>query len=246
MSTKKNPESLTTNDLDKAAEEMAGYFFSGIMNSYLTCVFMNSAYVQPKMGTKEKNEYKKRILYAHHGPDDREAIGLRCAFSGGPATHIIHRGQMPLLTGEAVLNFFPHGRGGLPIAGPYLVALQALPLGCRRTEGKLLAAYCDDDSVLLALAKRYLQDNRRLLELATSKKLPHGDGPFDELAREQAAFDKQKKRPKYPDAKAPTSLIAANLLDVLRARRSRIVILGSQHSPVRCGSSVPILLLFYQ
>jgi CRISPR-associated protein Cst1 len=218
MANKKDAQDLTNDDLDGAAEEMAEYFFSGSMNSYLTCVFMNSAYVQPAMGKKEKAEYAKRVLYAHRWPGDEAAKGLRCSFSGEPATHLIHRGQMPMLTGEDVLNFFPHGRGGLPVAGPYLVALQALPLGSRRTEGRLLAAYCDEPSVLVALAKRYLSDNRRLMELATSKKLPKGEGPFVELIREQGAFDKQKKIPKYPDAKAPTSLIAVDLMEIYQAR----------------------------
>ena len=220
MANKKDVQQLTPNDLDNSAKEMAEYFFSGLMNSYLTCVFMNSAYVQPAMGKKEKGEYAERVLYAHRWPGDEAAKGLRCSFSGEPATHLIHRGQMPLLTGEDVLNFFPHGCGGLPVAGPYLVALQALPLGSRRTEGRLLAAYCDDPSVLMALAKRYLNDNRRLMELATTKKLPKGEGPFAELIREQGAFDKQRKLPKYPDAKAPTSLIAADLMDIYHSRRS--------------------------
>lgn len=218
MANKTDVQDVTNDDLDGAAKEMSEYFFSGLMNSYLTCVFMNSAYVQPAMGKQEKAEYSKRVLYAHRWHGDEAAKGLRCSFSGEPATHLIHRGQMPLLTGEDVLNFFPNARGGLPVAGPYLVALQALPLGSRRTEGRLLAAYCDDPSILIALAKRYLSDNRRLMELAISKKLPKGEGPFVELTREQGAFDKQKQISKYPDAKAPTSLIAADLMDIYHAR----------------------------
>lgn len=210
---KDSPENLEDNDLDRAAREMSEYYFSGAMNSYLTCVFMNSAYVQPAMKPKEQKEYEKRILYGHKWPGDAIAKGLLCSFSKEPASHVIHRGQMPLLTGADVLNFFPHGQGGLPVSGPYLVALQALPLGSRRTEGKLLAIYCDDHSILLALVKRYVADNRRLMGLAISDKLPNADGPFADLPREQAAFDKQKKKPKYPDAKAPTSLIAADLTE---------------------------------
>lgn len=222
MADKSDPEQLTGQDLDKAAQQMSEYYFSGLMNSYLTCVFMNSAYVQPAMKPKEQKEYEKRVLYAHHWPGDEAANGLFCSFSKEPATHLIHRGQMPLLTGEEVLNFFPHGQGGLPVFGPYLVALQALPLGSRRTEGKLLAVYCDDHSILMAFAKKYVADNQRLMELSISKKLPNGEGPFAELSREQAAFDKQKKKPKYPDAKAPTSLIAADLTEALLHAQDRL------------------------
>lgn len=218
IANKQEPSRLTNEDLDCAAEEMSEYYFSGRMNSYLTCVFMNSAYVQPAMGKKETREYTNRVLYAHRWRGDETARGLRCSFSGEPATHLIHRGQMPMLTGQDVLNFFPHGLGGLPVAGPYLVALQALPLGSRRAEGRLLAAHSDDPAVSIALAKLYLQDNRRLMELATTKKLPKGEGPVAELAREQAAYDKVKKLAKFPDAKAPTSLIGADLMEIYRKR----------------------------
>jgi CRISPR-associated protein Cst1 len=221
ISNRTEPSQLRRKDLDKAAQLMSEYYFSGLMNSYLTCVFMNSAYVQPAMKPKEQKEYEKRVLYAHHWPGDEAANGLFCSFSKEPATHLIHRGQMPMLTGEEVLNFFPHGQGGLPVSGPYLVALQALPLGSRRTEGRLLSVYCDDHSILMALAKKYVADNQRLMELSISKKLPNADGPFAELSREQAAFDKKKKKPKYPDAKAPTSLIAADLTDVLLHAQNR-------------------------
>lgn len=231
MANRNDPGKLTAEDFDQAAEEMAEYYFGGLMNSYLTCVFMNSAYVQPAMGKKETKEYTRRVLYAHRWPGEEAARDLRCSVSGDPATHVIHRGQMPLLTGQDVLNFFPHGRGGLPIAGPYLVALQALPLGSRRAEGRLLAAHSDDPSVSLALAKLYLQDNRRLMELATTKKLPKGEGPFAELAREQAAYDKVKKAAKFPDAKAPTSLIATDLTEIYRRRGSTY----SGHPPASCS-----------
>ena len=130
MANKRAPGDLTLKDLDQAAREMKEYYFSGLMNSYLTCVFMNSAYVQPNMREEEKAAYEKRVLFAHRWDGDKQTAGLSCVFSGRQASHLIHRGQMPMLTGEDVLNFFPAGQGGLAIAGPFLVALQALPLGC--------------------------------------------------------------------------------------------------------------------
>lgn len=231
MANRNDPGKLTAEDLDRAAQQMKEYYFSGYMNSYLTCVFMNSAYVQPAMGKEETKEYTRRVLYAHRWAGDEAARGLTCSVSGERATHVIHRGQMPLLTGQEVLNFFPHGRGGLPIAGPYLVALQALPLGSRRAEGRLLAAHSDAPWVSLELAKLYLQDNQRLMELATTKKLPGGDGPFAELVREQAAYDKVKKTAKFPDAKAPTSLIATDLMEIYQRRGPS----DSGHPPTSCS-----------
>jgi CRISPR-associated protein Cst1 len=214
---REDPTLLTLDDLDRAAEEMREHYFSGSMISYLTCVFMNSEYVQPGAGPKKaesRKKYAERVLYAHRWPGDGDAKGLRCAFSGDEATHLIHRGQMPLLTGEDVLNFYPAGVGALPIRGPYLTALQALPLGGRRTEGKLLVAHADEGFLTVALARRYLNDNRRLLALAKAEALPPVEGPDEKLEREQASWDTVKKRPKYPDAKSAQSLVAWDLMEV--------------------------------
>jgi CRISPR-associated protein Cst1 len=217
MSRRSEPEDLTLDDLDVAAKEMQVWYFSGLMASYLTCVFMNSEYVQPGEGAKKelsRQAYAQRILFAHRSQPDAAAAGLRCAFSGRPATHLIHRGQMPLLTGEDVLNFYPAGRGALPIAGQYLTALQSLPLGGRRTEGKLLIGHSDNGDITIGLAQKYLEDNRRLLQLSLSGRLPQKDGPDPSLPREQGAWDQQKKRAKYPDAKAAPSLISSDLMGV--------------------------------
>lgn len=223
MTNRSAPEQLTLEDLDAAAGEMEGYYFSGLLTSYLTCVFMNSEYVQPGTGEKKdktREAYSKRVLFAHRSFPDPGSGGLPCAFSGLPATHLIHRGQMPLLTGEDVLNFYPSGRGSLPVAGPYLTALQALPLGGRRSEGKLLIGHSDSGSVTIELARKYLEDNRRLLQLSKAGHLPQKDGPNEALTREQGAWDNQKKRAKYPDAKAAPSLISFDLTQVRALQRS--------------------------
>jgi CRISPR-associated protein Cst1 len=222
MTDKEDPTKLTLEDLDAAADEMERYYFSGALTSYLTCVFMNSEYVQPGTGARKaetRKRYADRVLRAHRSNPEESAKAEVCVFSGLPATHRIHRGQMPLLTGEDVLNFFPAGAGGLFIAGPYLTALQALPLGGRRSEGKLLIAHSDSPALTLALARNFVEDNRRLLGLAMSGGLPNRDGLDDGLPREQASWDAAKKRPKYPDAKSAFTLIASDLLDVLERRR---------------------------
>lgn len=222
MVNKVNPREITLEDLDRAAEEMAEYYFSGIMTSYNSCVFTMNAYDNPTSSDDKKREYENRVLRAHRYPGDQGAESYRCPFSGQPATHLIERRQMPMLTGEGVINFYPAGREGLPIAGPYLTALQALPLGGRRVEGRLLIAHSDLPEMTLAFARKYLEDNRRLIALAKVGNLPNGEGPFPELEREQGAWDAQKKRPKYPDAKAPSTLITADLMEICqRAQGTR-------------------------
>jgi CRISPR-associated protein Cst1 len=223
MANRAGPELLTLEDLDAAAEEMEKYYFSGLLTSYLTCVFMNSEYVQPGSGESKESTrkaYSRRVLFAHRSPSDIGTAGLTCSFSSTPATHLVHRGQIPLLTGEDVLNFYPAGRGTLPIAGQYLTAIQALPLGGRRCEGKLLIGHSDNGNVTIELAAGYLKDNRRLLQLSKSGGLPQKDGFDPVLLREQGAWDTKNKRAKYPDAKAAPSLISSDLIDVRAVQRA--------------------------
>lgn len=221
MAGREGPAALTLSDLDQMAEELRAYYFSGLMTSYLSCVFMNAEYVQPGSGKgkeKKRADYADRVLRAHRWPAEERAQGLQCAYSREPATHLVHRSQVPLLTGEDVLNFFPAGQGGLPVAGPYLAAIQALPMGGRRAEGRLLIVHSDDPELTLALARKYVADNRRLLNLARSNKLPAKDGPDPILEREHAmraqSKDGNTAGAKYPDAKGPTSLVAADLLEI--------------------------------
>ncbi|HSV32263.1 MAG TPA: hypothetical protein VLH40_09630 [Atribacteraceae bacterium] len=217
MSKKDDPRNLMLEDLDAAADRMSEYYFSGLMTSYNSCVFTMNAYDNPSSGPEKRKEYEGRVLRAHRSRSDPGATQYTCPFSGEIASHLIERRQMPLLTGEDVLNFYPAGRGFLPIFGPYLVALQALPLGGRRIEGRLLIAHGDDPAITLAFAEKYLADNQRLLSLVKSGSLPLTKGPSSDLEREQAAVD-AKKKTKYPDAKAPGTLIVNDLLEIYRVR----------------------------
>lgn len=220
MLAKQDPEELTLEDLDRAADEMADYYFSGIMTSYNSCVFTMNAYDNPSSSPDYMREYESRILRAHRYVPKEKDIAYRCAFSGEPAYHLIERRQMPLLTGEDVMNFYPEGKSALPVSGAYVVALQALPLGGRRVEGKLLIVHTDLPEATLAFAKHYLADNRRIIGLAKAGSLPGREGPSPDLEREHAAWDSKKKRPKFPDAKAAETLIAADLTEIW-CRRGR-------------------------
>ena len=109
----------------------------------------------------------------------------------------------------------------LPISGPYLVAIQALPMGGRRAEGKLLFSHSDDRDLMIQLAGKCVDDNRRLLNLARANGLPAISGPDLSLMREQGAKDQKTKLAKYPDAKAPISLVAADLAEISSGQQFR-------------------------
>ncbi len=215
MSKKLDPEQLTLDDLDKAGKKIAAAYTDSIFVAYLSCVYsMNAPYTNPTMGVDSRKAAILRLTQPHRGEPDEGTAGLKCIFSGELATHLMDRAHMPMLTGAGVMNFFPMGRSELPVAAPYLLAIQALALGGRRSEGKLLIVHCDDPRWTLQFASRFLSDNDRIMELSRAGKLPEKDGPDESLDRECAGYDKPKKRPKYPDAKVPQSLIMADLMDI--------------------------------
>src|SRR5579883_267839 len=243
MAERTRPGDLTEGDLDRITEELSAVYFGGAMISYLTCVFMNSAYVQPGMKDAGRQDYKERILKAYRQPSPAELAGTRCVFCGEPAVALVHRGQIPLLTGEDTLNFYPAGRGGLPVSGDCLTAIQALPMGCKRVEGKLFAVHADNPELTIAMARRYVEDNRRLVALSRAGKITKESGPTEGLTREVSMGDK------YPDSKSPASLITADLMDVLG--QLRLVRTGSaDFGSVSCywlssSGQGPFLDLFY-
>jgi CRISPR-associated protein Cst1 len=195
FSEKPDPESITADDLKMVADFLDREYFSGKLISYLTCVFPNSAYVNPNIGTRKKDEYRRYVLHGFQSNNHSTVSGFTCAFSGAAACELVYRQHVPLLTGEDVLNFFPGGTPGLPISSEFLLAIQAFPLGARRSEGRALAVHCpDDQSVTYDFARRFLSDNRKLLLLA------------------------EKTKQKYEDAKAPRTLVIDALLEVSRRR----------------------------
>lgn len=215
MAKKTNPEQLTLDDLDAAGKTIASAYTDSIFVAYLSCVYsMNAPYTNPTMGVESRKAAILRLTQPHRGKPDEGTEGLSCIFSGAPATHLMDRAHMPMLTGAGVLNFFPMGRSELPVAAPYLLAIQALALGGRRSEGKLLIVHCDDPRWTLQFASRFLAANQRIINMANAGKLPEKEGPDESLERECAGYDKQKKKPKYPDVKAPESLVMADLVEI--------------------------------
>jgi CRISPR-associated protein Cst1 len=97
-----DPTSLSKADLRRVARFLEKEYFSGKLLSYLTCVFVNSAYVQPNMKKENVERFKRDVLYAFENAADPTAAGHRCAFSGEAADRIVYRQHVPLLTGENV------------------------------------------------------------------------------------------------------------------------------------------------
>ena len=208
-----SPEDVTTEDLDRVGDFLVRSYYDGKLGPYLACVFPNASFVQPNEGKEKRQKFISQYLRAHRASAHPLVAGQLCVFSGQPATSPLFRTHLPLFSGEGVINFRPDGQTWVPAAGPFVVALLFLPMAGRRSEGKLLAVHGDDPALTIAFAKKHLDDNRRLLALPLPRERAVVHMGYES---EIPAWDAQKKRYKFADAKGPRSLVLANLGEIAR------------------------------
>jgi CRISPR-associated protein Cst1 len=205
---RKRPEDVTLEDLDNVSDFLVDTYYQDKLGTYLTCVFMNSSFVQPKEGLPKRKEFIERYLKAHRATPGPGVVDRKCAFSGLPATSPLVRTHLPMFSGEGVMNFRPDGTTFVPAAGSFIVALFFLPMASRRAEGKLLCVQADDPALTLRFARQNLEDNLRLISLALPKIRALTHAGYD---RELPSWDVAKKKYKYADVKGPRSLVIADL-----------------------------------
>ncbi len=184
---KADPAALAEEDLDAIAEYMEENYTVDPLKSFLTVAFPNSGFTQPAYDREpEKRKiYAQRVLRAYRA--GTQTLDARCVFTGERAVDVsldvkgeLARGRtfrqhIPLLTGEGMSNYYPYGDAGLPISGKALLALQALPLGCAKVAGRLLAVHSDDPNLTFQFARRFWEHNRKAIQTARQvgdKKLP--------------------------------------------------------------------------
>jgi len=183
-----DPSQVTEADLEAVADYMARNYVVNPLQSFLTVAFPNSGFTQPAYNkTPERRAaYAERVLRAFR-PGTPTLTDQRCVFTGLPAVALslgeketlppgrAFRQHIPLTTGEDVINFHPYGDAGLPVSGIALLALQSFPLGCAKVQGRLLAVHADDPDLTLRFARRFLEQNRKLIHdahLAGETKIP--------------------------------------------------------------------------
>jgi CRISPR-associated protein Cst1 len=184
---KGDPGEITEADLGQVTDYIAREYVQEPLSSFLTVAFPNSGWVQPSYrGHPEKRGvYAQRLLHAYSS--DTPRLDARCAFTGEQVADVpfdvkgdlkpgrAYRQHVPMLTGVDVINFFPGGEAGLPVSGLAILALQALPLGCAKCAGRLLAVHSDNAEITQHFAATFLEQNRRAVQLAQrsgSSKMP--------------------------------------------------------------------------
>lgn len=185
---KQDPSQLTGDDLAKMVDYITREYTRQPLKSFLTVAFPNSGFTQPAFEKKPERrlEYASRVLCNYN--KDTPVLDEKCVFTGEQAVDVAFgekippgrafRQHIPLLTGENVINFHSYGDPGLPVSGKAILAFQALPLGCAKCAGKLLAVHSDNPKLTLYFAKYFLNENIksiRLAQLSGETKMPESN-----------------------------------------------------------------------
>jgi len=224
---KREPQQLTLQDLEMVADYMEREYVREPLRSHLHAIsFPNSSFWQPSFRNKPEilQEYTRRIL--HSFGKDVLASEEKCVFTGKPAVAVsldvrdklpvgrAFRQHIPLLTGEGAINFHPYGDRGLPISGEALLAIQALPLGCAKTAGRLLMVHSDNPDITFRFARKFLEHNRRTVQVAQaakSNKMPGSHRKHRTLLIETLLDAVQEQTDSSENEETPFSVTAYHL-----------------------------------
>lgn len=228
FSGKRTFDQVTEKDLDKVAEYIETHYVVNPLKSFLNVAFPNSGFTQPafEKTPEQRSNYARRVARGYR--KDMPMLDMPCVFTGEPAIGITlsatenkagypkgraFRHNVPLVTGEEVINFHPNGDAGLPVSGIAMLAIQAFPLGCAKCGGKLLAVHSDNPELTLKFAKKFLDNNRRqvnLAEEAGATKLPEAGATAKTLIV-QTLIEIETARQQEREAEQPYSVTAYHL-----------------------------------
>ena len=181
LRSKTEPGQITEADLKKVADFIQEQYAQDPLRSAYTVAFTSGAWFsQPAFWTQpeKQRDYAERVLRGYRS--DIPTLDERCVFTGEPAVGIAFsdklpagrafRQHIPMTLGENVINFYPGGTTGLPVSGKALLCIQAFPLGCAKCGGKLLAVHSDSSDIMRTFTARFLDENRKLINLAHEEK----------------------------------------------------------------------------
>ncbi len=172
---KRDLGTITVEDLEQAADFLTEQYTVDPLKTFLVVAFPNSGFTNPAFANRldKRLEYARQVLRAYGRGAPR--LGMKCVFTGKPAVAVVFRQHVPLITGEDIINFHPGGNPGLPVSGEALLCIQALPLGCAKCSGRLLAVHSDNPDLIYEFAEKFLRMNMSAISMARaagSTKMP--------------------------------------------------------------------------
>jgi len=200
-SNKNSPEDLVFADLDRFAgmlkETLLAGGFTGQISVFYT---MNFGAINPslKKTPEKKTSFAEEVSHAYRYRPEKAKEA--CVYCGRPAITRGYRNLVPMLTGENVINFYPHGDSGYPICGFCLFAVMALVVGAQYVSGRMLFIGCNNRELVKEFIQEWLQTFLPRLQMAKSgEKITKLGNPLTRVAEVVFNVDVRKENIKALD-----------------------------------------------
>lgn len=184
---KSRPEEVTADDIEAFIKDAVEFYISPAMAGFLTfSVFSNAPFALVQDVKKPATFPRRRDLlnrYLHlwqlkpndpilvdEIPADSDEM---CRFSNDSALIRVSQQFIPMIPGGNTYNFFPEARALLPISGWCLLALLAMPMAMLTSKGKAFVVHSYDESLLLALTKKFMAKNYATFQMQGLEKMPN-------------------------------------------------------------------------
>ncbi|MFN8672083.1 MAG: hypothetical protein U0457_08375 [Candidatus Sericytochromatia bacterium] len=160
----KQCEDFTEDDIKKANDELIKRYDKPILKSYLSTIFPNSCWANYNIGKEKKEANIQKLLYPN------EILKEKCFYCENKANTFANRQDIPLLSGEGVINVISSGKG-LPVCRYCLSSIQFFPLATMNISGKALLWHTNNRKLDFMFAKNYFNQLDKIIYGSPNEKI---------------------------------------------------------------------------
>jgi CRISPR-associated protein Cst1 len=198
----RRPEDVTEDQLEAFVVWAQTAYFTKELASWTAVGFNANAtsYLNPSFSVERRRIELASVIRSYKNATQID--GVRCAFFNYPATDLVFRDLIPLLTGRDLSNFSTEGQPGLAVSGMAITAIQGLSVAAPVVNGKLLVVSADDPKLLISLVQRWQPELRKRAQTsnATGDKQLGWDSPRTRFIDVIIEIEKHRKHSQDPDA----------------------------------------------
>ena len=168
-----DPGKLNKAHLEAFSSYAEEAYFSPYLSGYLSVLF-TANFLNPSWKPEQKKRHVHNLLRSFQLEGDKSLPS--CTFCGRDSIRLpylnetrgflAYRDLVPMISGEAIINFFPDGKYGLPLCGLCTLAIQALTIGSPSCEGNALIVSSDNPKLILEIIKNWLPEQRARIQLS--------------------------------------------------------------------------------
>jgi len=167
------PEQLNKAHLEAFSNYAEEAYFSPYLSGYLSVLF-TANFLNPSWKPEQKKRHVHNLLKSFQLESDKSLPictfcgreSIRLPYLNETRGFLAYRDLVPMISGEAIINFFPDGKCGLPLCGLCTLAIQALTIGSPSCEGNALIVSSDNPKLTLDIVKNWVPEQRARIQLS--------------------------------------------------------------------------------